>query len=144
VKRIVIDWLPVALWAAVILHASGPSFDGNHTGSIIERIFAAIGVPLSITAAELVNTIVRKLAHLTEYAILGTLAFRAVRSERRGWIAAWSIAAVLTATAVAASDEFLQSFTPTRTATPADVLLDATGATIAQLVIRRVAARGER
>jgi VanZ family protein len=138
VKRVVIDWLPVALWAAVILHASGPSFDGNHTGSIIERVFAAIGLPLSITAAELVNTIVRKLAHLTEYAILGTLAFRGARSDRRGWTAAWSVTAVVIATAVATSDELLQSFTPTRTATPADVLLDATGATIAQLVIRRV------
>jgi VanZ family protein len=136
VKRIVIDWLPVAIWAVVILHAAGPAFDGNHTGSVIERIFAAIGLPLSITAGEVVNTIIRKLAHLTEYAILGTLAFRAVRSERGGWMLAWSVAAVAIATAVATSDELLQSLTPTRTATPADVLLDATGATIAQMAIK--------
>jgi VanZ family protein len=141
VKRIVIDWLPVAIWAAVILQASGPSFDGHHTGSAIERIFAAIGLPLSITAAELTNTIIRKLAHLTEYAILGTLAFRAVRSERRGWMLAWSVAAVAIATIVATSDELLQSLTPSRTARPADVVLDAMGATIAQMVIKWITRR---
>jgi VanZ family protein len=136
VKRILVYWLPVAVWAAVILNAAGPSFDDVHTGSAIHTIFSFLGVRLSFMTAEMINIIIRKLAHVTEYAILGALAFRAVRAERHGWILAWSVAAVIIATAVATADESLQSLTPTRTATPRDVLLDATGATIAQLILR--------
>lgn len=136
-KRFLLDWLPLALWTAIILRASGSTFSGTHTGSLIERIFAVAGVHLSITADEILNTIVRKLAHLTEYAILGALAFRAVRSNRAGWLLAWSVAAVAIAIAVASTDEYLQSFSPARTSRVSDIVLDATGATIAQLVIRK-------
>lgn len=80
--------------------------------------------------------LVRKAAHLTEYGILGTLLFRALRAEQGGWRGGWAVAAVVLAVAVAATDEWHQAFVPSRTSSPWDVLLDGVGATIAQALRR--------
>ncbi len=69
----------------------------------------------------------RKTGHVSEYAVLAALLFRAFRATRPldGRIRLW---AWLAAVAYAASDEWHQSFTPSRTATPKDVAWDAAGA----------------
>ncbi|HEX7137507.1 MAG TPA: VanZ family protein, partial [Vicinamibacterales bacterium] len=79
---------------------------------------------------------IRKTAHLTEYAILTALSFRALREGRRGFTLRWALLALAITICVASTDEFLQSFTPTRTSSPWDVALDTCGGTIAMLVIR--------
>ncbi len=73
------------------------------------------------------HAIVRKLAHVTEYAILALLTFRALDDPNRTLvrIGLWTL--VLCA-AYAASDEFHQAFVGSRTGAPADVLLDTVGA----------------
>ena len=82
------------------------------------------------------NFVARKSAHLIEYAVAGALYFRALRGERREWRWSWAVAAVAIACGVAALDEWHQTFTATRTGTPADVALDTAGAAIAQLIVR--------
>jgi VanZ family protein len=130
--------LPALLWTAVIFLASTDAFSAPHTGSILQSIAAAIlGHPLPELTYELTQFVIRKLAHLTEYAILAALWFRALRGEERGWTLRWSMLAVLIAIAVAAMDEFHQSFVPSRTGTPLDVVIDGCGAILAQLMIRR-------
>jgi VanZ family protein len=78
----------------------------------------------------------RKAAHLTEYGILSGLTFRAFRGERRSWSLRWAIGAVILAAFVASIDEIHQTFIPSRTGTWHDVLLDAAGAAVAQILIR--------
>lgn len=68
---------------------------------------------------------IRKLAHLTEYAILSILARRAFAEFR-----APSLMAIGLVLLVAAGDELNQSFDPRRTGTPVDVLIDLVGGTI--------------
>jgi VanZ family protein len=72
----------------------------------------------------------RKLAHLTEYGLLWLACLRALdwRSPR---------AAAAIALAYSISDEFHQSFVPTRDGTPRDVAIDAAGMLIAYLLWRR-------
>jgi VanZ family protein len=131
-------WLPLIGWVAVVLTASTDVFSAQHTGSVIESIISAIvGHPLPAELFEPLHLAIRKLAHLTEYAILGALAFRALRRDQQGWDRRWAIAAITIAIVVAASDEYHQSFVPSRTSSPADVALDTAGAAIAQLVIWR-------
>jgi VanZ family protein len=78
------------------------------------------------------DEIVSKLAHVTEYAILGWLIQRA-HGDRRAW---WQ--SLLVAVAYAATDEFHQSFVPGRHARVTDVLIDAAGvATGLFLAVRR-------
>ena len=121
----------------MIFFASTDLFSAAHTGSILEQILTAIlGHPLSRERFDLLHFLIRKTAHLTEYAILGALLFRAVRRERAGWRLRWAVAAVAIAACVAASDEWHQSFVPTRTPSVIDVGIDTAGAATAQILIR--------
>jgi len=125
------------LWTALIFVFSSDAFSAPHTGSILQSIATAIlGHPLSDLTYEMTQFVIRKLTHLTAYGILAWLWFRAVRGEARGWAVRWSVMAVVIAIAVAATDEFHQSFVPSRTGTPFDVVIDACGAILAQLLER--------
>ena len=69
------------------------------------------------------------------YATLSALWFRAQRGPRSGWQSNWALLALLVSLLVALADEFHQSFVPSRTASPWDVLLDGVGALLAQGII---------
>jgi VanZ family protein len=84
---------------------------------------------------------VRKAAHLTVYATLSALWFRARRGPRAGWQPSWALLGLLVSMLVAISDEVHQSFVPSRTGTPWDVLLDTFGALLAQVAIALFARR---
>jgi VanZ family protein len=78
--------------------------------------------------SQLYHGIIRKCAHLTEYAVLGLLACRAFKNlsaaTSRKYF--YLLAAALVV-AVASADEFNQSFNPERTGSPIDVLIDISG-----------------
>jgi VanZ family protein len=85
----------------------------------------------------------RKCAHVTEYAILALLLWRALRS-----LPAVSMkmsmsfgAALLGCTVFAAMDEFHQSFVKSRTPSVHDVLLDVAGALLGLLIGASLARR---
>jgi VanZ family protein len=92
--------------------------------------------------------VIRKGGHVTEYAILGMLCWRAVRQPPGGEAGSWSWRdagiAMTVAVLFAASDEFHQAFVPSRTASPWDVLVDACGAAAGLVILwgtRRIARR---
>jgi VanZ family protein len=91
-------WLPVVAWAAVI--------------------FAFSSVPSLGTDLGTWDTILRKLAHLAEYAILGALLGRAVRLPGL---------ALALGVLYAVSDEVHQMFVEGRHGSPLDVLIDTAG-----------------
>jgi VanZ family protein len=82
---------------------------------------------------------VRKGAHLTEYAILALLLWRAMRqrsAQQEGlWAWAQPVQVVLLVALFAASDEFHQKFVPNREASVVDVMIDTTGAVLALLFL---------
>lgn len=119
--RLVRLWLPVILWAAVILSASNDSFSAGHSGGWLRRLLGR-EVPYAV------HVTIRKMAHLLEYAILGALTWRA---DRRVAIAL-GVAAL-----VAITDETRQSFTVSRTGSPWDVGLDVIGAAVGVGGVRR-------
>ena len=130
-------WLPPIVWAAVILIASTDLFSGSNTAGVLQRIALTIfGHRLAPETAETLNFFIRKTAHLTEYGILSALTFRALRGEKKWWSPRWAIGAIVFATFIASIDEIHQSFVPSRTGTWHDVVLDAAGATMAQILIR--------
>jgi VanZ family protein len=132
-------WLPVILWMACIFSASGDSMSGEHTshflGPLIKWFFPKISDAL---VAEIVFDI-RKCAHVTEYAVLGLLFWRAwrqpVRGDTRPWDWALARRAFLATALYAATDEFHQLFVPSREARVHDVAIDASGAAAAMLVL---------
>ena len=102
-------WLPVVVWAAVI--------------------FALSSVPSLSTGLGFWDTVLRKGAHLTEYAILGALLLRALGRD------APALAAGIL---YAASDELHQHFVRGRHAAPVDVLIDAVGVGVGILLLHRL------
>jgi VanZ family protein len=119
------QWLPVILWAAVILIASDDSFSSDNSRDWLAILFGR-------HSSEALNYAVRKLAHVVEYAILGALALRAGRR---------ATLAVAVAIAVALIDETRQSFTMARTGSVWDVLLDTAGACAAIALLALLSSR---
>jgi VanZ family protein len=108
IKTRVSPWLPVALWAAVI--------------------FALSAIPSLSTDLGTWDLILRKLGHLTEFAILGALLYRAVSRAP---------AAIALASLYAVTDELHQAFVSGRHASPLDWLIDTAGATAGVLLFAR-------
>jgi VanZ family protein len=141
-------WLPVLLWAAAIFTGSSDTLSSNNTSRFLEPLIHWVFRGASAEAIDAVMIVVRKSGHLTEYAILSVLCWRAVRRPVRGDARTWSwreAAVSLTMAAVyAASDEFHQRFVPSRTASPWDVLVDACGAVIGLALIWSLRQTGSR
>ncbi len=76
--------------------------------------------------------LVRKCAHLSEYAVLTMLVWRARRKQLQIAAHSWSwpaaIEALWVAVLYAATDEFHQTFVPSREGCLRDVIIDSSGA----------------
>ena len=124
-------WLPVFAWSALILLTSSDLFSAHHSGDLIAAI---LGRFLSASQIETLNVVLRKTLHLTGYGILGALGFRAARGDKRTFALHWAVIGVAIAVSVASIDEWHQTLIPSRGGSFADVLLDAAGATTAQVI----------
>jgi VanZ family protein len=125
-------WLPVLLWMLAIFLGSTDVLSSQHTSRVIGPLLRWIYPGVSETTIEVVQLVVRKCGHLTEYAVLAVLTRRAwhLSTDEPGMRWSWpkSFWALGLAALYAASDEFHQSFVPTRYASPVDVLIDTLGA----------------
>jgi VanZ family protein len=111
-SRVVSVWLPVFAWAAVI--------------------FAFSSIPSLSSGLGAWDYVLRKCAHITEYAILGALLYRALGVEAL---------ALAIGIAYAATDELHQHFVRGRHASPIDVCIDAVGVALGMLMWLRVRER---
>jgi VanZ family protein len=124
-------YLPVVLWATVIFFLSTSAGSLSKTSFIVRPVLHFLFPSADEPMLDSYQFAVRKLAHLTEYAVLGVLAARAfLWSSRNGLHRWWFAAAFSVVLAVAAADELNQSFDPLRTGTPVDVLIDLAGGAI--------------
>ena len=122
-------WLAAILWTAVVLVASTDPFSAEHTGKILGFVLSSVFGSIDPARFAFIHFLVRKSAHVTEYAILALLFFRAWRGDHlHHWRFAWARQAWAICIAVAATDEFHQSFVPSRGSSLWDVALDAAGA----------------
>ena len=131
-------WIPVLCWMALIFMTSTDALSAAHTSGFIEPFLLRLFPHISPQTLDAVHFCIRKGAHLTEYGILGILLWRAL-PEYKGSpdVADWRRAgvALLAATFYAATDEYHQSFVPSRGPSVHDVLIDACGAAIALTIV---------
>src|SRR5437660_10953182 len=111
-SRLLTVWLPVLAWAAVI--------------------FALSSIPSLSTGLGIWDTILRKGAHVTEYAVLGALLYRALEREPL---------ALAAGIVYAATDELHQHFVRGRHGSPVDVAIDAVGVALGMVIWLRVRER---
>ncbi len=102
-------WLPVVVWAAVIFTFSSIPGLGTGLGSV--------------------DTVLRKVAHMAEYAILGLLLLRAMGGQ---------LPALAVGIGYAITDEIHQHFVGGRHASSVDVLIDTVGLVIGIFLVSRL------
>ena len=142
-KNFLKHWLPVLIWLGVIFLGSTDMLSAEHTSRFLVPFLRWIDPQISFATLNAIQLGIRKLGHLTEYAILAMLLWRALRSGTR-WQMKMSIlflVAALACAIFAASDEFHQSFVKSRTPSVRDVLLDVTGALLGLLIVSSFAPR---
>ncbi len=124
-------------WMCLIFAGSTDLLSGAHTSRFLMPFLLWLDPHISFQTLALIQFLVRKAGHVTEYAILATLLWRALRhhwlSVRRSF---WKPAmlTLVGAMTYAATDEFHQSFIPSRTATAHDVMIDTMGAIVGLLI----------
>jgi VanZ family protein len=112
VTRALSLWLPVIAWAALIFTLSSIPHLGTGLGGW--------------------DLLLRKLAHVAEYAVLGLLLLRALGRE---------LPAVAIGIAYAVTDEVHQTFVGGRHGAAYDVVIDAVGVLLGIYVLSRIARR---
>ena len=123
-------WGLCAAWMAVIFFMSAMpgEVSGEQSGTLVNLLLGAIeavGISQESVNPALLELLLRKGAHMAEYAVLFLLLLRALRlsgARRPG------LSALLMSAAYAATDEFHQMFSEGRGPSPLDVLIDTAGA----------------
>ncbi|HEV3415862.1 MAG TPA: VanZ family protein [Pirellulales bacterium] len=127
---------PVLIWIGLIFWASTDQFSSENTAQVIQPWLVWLFPGMSAETLDWLHGVIRKSAHVTEYAIFALLVARAFLSSSRPWLSRrWFVAGFLVLTALAASDEYHQSFVPSRTAAVTDVLIDMSGGLVALTIL---------
>jgi VanZ family protein len=142
VARFLSRYLPLIAWLAFISYASSDSFSAENTSRIIGPLILWLFPNTSPETLMMVHFVTRKIAHFTEYAILGFLAARAFRTSPRPAIRDhWFFISASLIVIYALIDEYHQSFVLSRTPSVWDSLIDMAGGFAALLVVSRKGAK---
>lgn len=136
--RLLSRYLPLVAWLAFISFASSDNFNAGNTSRIIGPLILWLFPNTSPETLDVVHFTMRKIAHFTEYAILGFLAARAFRTSPRPAIRQrWFLICATLVVIYALLDEYHQSFVPSRTASIFDSMIDIAGGLTALLIVRK-------
>src|SRR5690348_4673372 len=121
------DFGATLLWMGLIFSLSTASFSSAQTEPFITSLYSH-GMPwFAALSVETADLLIRKLAHVSEYFIFGMMVSYVLR-KRSGLTTVNQISLAISLGIVyAISDEWHQSFVPSRTASAMDVLLDTVG-----------------
>lgn len=123
---------------ALIFSASTDLLSTQHTSRYLVPFLRWLMPDVSGQTIIQIHFFLRKAAHVTEYAILAVLLWRAFRFHRIDVRSSlWPQAAIALVITVlfAMSDEYHQSYVPSRGASHGDVMIDSCGA-LAALAVR--------
>jgi VanZ family protein len=139
IRPILKYWLPVLLWMAVIFMGSTDILSYSNTERFLVPFLRWLYRGISDFGLRQTMVFIRKMGHITEYAVLFILVWRALNhwTLRTHALGFWSNAgpALVFAALYAVTDEFHQSFYRSRTASIGDVLIDVGGAGLGLLLL---------
>jgi VanZ family protein len=106
---------------------STDSFSSAHTEPFTTSLFSMFMPWFGALSIETADLLIRKTAHLSEYFIFGILLAHLLKKRSGLSTNSQIILAIPFGIVYAISDEWHQSFVPSRTASAADVMLDTVG-----------------
>lgn len=125
-------WLILLAWMFIIFLFSNQANSGTITHNMVEQILPKTE---KINIIDIINFIIRKLAHLIEYLILTLLTislFKEYTKKEKIII----ITSIIFCFLYACTDEYHQSLIPGRTSLFSDVIIDTTGGIIAIIIYK--------
>jgi VanZ family protein len=142
-RRTILAWLWVVCWGATIWTLGGDSFSFSETSETLLPWLDWLTGDLDWRTRYQIYVAIRKSAHFVEYAILALLTFRAamLSAARRTQIATAGWVALFIVMALATADEARQAFSPVRTGSPYDILIDVAGGLIAVIALLMISRR---
>jgi len=138
-------WMPLFGWMFLIFVGSTDALSAEQTSRFVVPFLLWLDPQESVATITTIHFALRKLGHFAEYAILATLfwcALRGILIAFRSFVIAGFV--LFASTVFAASDEIHQSFVPSRTASPRDVMIDICGAAIALAICVALRGRSQR
>ena len=134
-KRLLKNWLPVFIWLGVIFLGSSDLMSAEHTSRFIVPFLRWLKPDISPETLASIHFIVRKCAHLGEYAVLALLLFRAaILTNLKRSLAILYVSVWVACLFVATTDEFHQTFVASRGASATDIMIDSGGAILGLLI----------
>jgi VanZ family protein len=129
--RRLMRFVPLILWICIIFYASSDNGSITHTSRFIRPLLEFLFPNSPEETLQIYHGYIRKLAHLTEYAILAFFASRTFfYSSKQILQKYWYLFAFTIVLMVASVDEYNQSYNLNRTGSIYDVALDCLGGTI--------------
>jgi VanZ family protein len=136
-------WAPVAIAIGIICIESTGTFSSQNTSDWLRPIFERLFGAMQDSTWELFHHYLRKTGHFIGYGTVGLTFLRAwlhtLDRHGRGLLPSWrlesAVLAIVSTAIVASGDEIHQTFLPSRTGSPVDVLLDTTGACVMCLMV---------
>lgn len=131
--RIILTILTAAAVAAIFWNSSRSAVQSTEQSSPLtgwlNRFFLSLPIPFTIT-----ETLVRKLAHFSEYAVLGALLTATVYlyAQKRGRALLYALP---TGALIAVCDELIQLFPAGRSCEVRDMVIDLCGILVAALIV---------
>ena len=125
-----IKWLILIIWMLLIFLLSHQPNSGSTTHRVLESLFPSIAQNSNI---DLLNFIIRKSAHITEYFILTLLTISLLKEyslKERITL----LLSLIICFSYACADEFHQAFVPGRTSLFTDALIDTSGGLISIII----------
>jgi VanZ family protein len=130
-----LQWGLILAWAGLIFYLSSRAFGPRFSRRLLALGLHLVNLHLAPHAFVLLDTLIRKLAHLVEYGIFALVLYWLPSGKGNNlWRPRRAVVCVLVATAYSLTDEFHQSFVPGRHASLFDCALDASGAALAMLI----------
>ena len=129
-------WVFALTWTIIIFKLSSGQFSAQSTGGLVDKIIFIFWPKISLAHLDLVHFIIRKLAHLSVYGILSLLWSWVFKPEAENWNTVWVTKVLFICLCAASLDETHQSLIQSRTGSPIDVIIDISGAGLAQVLWR--------
>jgi VanZ family protein len=132
-------WIAAILWLIVIAIESTTYLSSHNTSRFLYPLMHFL-FGMNHARFEHLHFYLRKGGHVFGYGMLCILLFRAWREtlpamDGAKWTFRWAALAVFGTAVVASLDEWHQSYIPSRTGTPWDVLLDTCAGIAAQILV---------
>jgi VanZ family protein len=134
--RVILVWVVTVAWAAQIFRFSTQIFGSTLTTWLLSNILHLLHLTVSLPTFVLLHHLMRKCAHLTEYAIFSMLLYHSLtESPRVEWQRRMAFWAIGIAAVYSLTDEFHQLFVPGRGPSLVDSGIDTVGACLGILII---------